>query len=249
MNNQNFRDWIGRMLSLGVPHEQLPLLQPSSDVNSLRHEAWVRRVLKEAQKNHHDLSTPLADITFLILDTETTGFKPHEGDQIISIAAAKTLNGKIIDMYSSLINPERDIPPTISELTGIYNRDVEHAPLLEQEIKSILSYIENDVILGYHINHDISFLNYFLLKNYRSKLKQQTLELRQLSEAINSRSFPSLDDALSHYSINCTERHTATGDVNLMVQLWQNLLKQFSVNNIVTLHDLYFFLSTRKSVN
>ena len=248
MSNRNFRDWIGRMLSLGVPHEQFPLLQPTSDVDSLQHEAWVRRVLKEAQKNHHDLNTPLSDITFLILDTETTGFNPHEGDQIISIAAAKTLNGNIVDMYSSHINPQRDIPPAISELTGISNRDVEQAPLLEEEIKNILSYIENDVIVGYHINHDISFLNYFLLKNYRSKLKQQIIELRQISEAINGNSFPSLDHALSYYSISSNERHTATGDVKVMVQLWQNLLNQFSDNKIVTLHDLYFFLSIRKSL-
>lgn len=231
------------MLSLGIPREQLPLLDSANQTNALHHQAWIRRVLKEVQKNRHDLNTPLSEIAFLVLDTETTGFHPNEGDKIISIAAAKTLNGTIVDMYSSHINPKRDIPPTISELTGITNRDVEQAPLLEEEIKNILNYIENGIVLGYHINHDISFLNDFLLKNYRSKLTQQSLELRQIAEAINGISLPSLDHALSHYSISDNERHTAAGDVKAMVELWQKILKQFSDHNIVTLHDLYFLLS------
>lgn len=246
MNDRGFREWIGRMLSLGVPREQLPFLDLTNNTSALQHEAWIRRVLKEVQKSHHDLNTPLSEITFLILDTETTGFYPNEGDRIISVAGAKTLNGNIVDMYSSHINPQREIPSVISELTGIYNRDVEHAPLLKDEIKNILAYIENGIVLGFHINHDISFLNYFLSKNYRSKLTQQTLELRQITEAINRLSFPSLDDALSYYSISCNERHTASGDVNAMAQLWQKILKQCSDNNIDTLHDLYSFLSTKK---
>ncbi|MFN8596009.1 MAG: helicase C-terminal domain-containing protein [Anaerolineae bacterium] len=91
------------------------------------------------------------------LDLETTGLDPHR-DAIIEIGAVKFRGDEILDTFSTLINPNRAIPPKITDLTGIADRDVENAPSLFGVLPRISSFVRDLPIIGHNINFDLSFL-------------------------------------------------------------------------------------------
>lgn len=229
------RSWMSRFLSMGLRPDQM---HGANRSGSLQQEAFVRQLLKDSKNKRHQLETPLDTITFIILDTETTGFSQHD-DEIFAISATKMKAGNRIDSFSTLINPQKKVPQTIQELTGIKQSDVEDAPLLNEVMSTLLHFLTNGVLVGYHITHDLTFLNAFLKRTNQPKLPHQSFELRQIMEKTYRRSFPTLDDALAFHTIPCLHRHTADGDVKAMALLWETLFYEFKKDQLVTLYDLY----------
>jgi DNA polymerase III subunit epsilon len=233
-----------RFLSLGIPHGNVPSAFADGE-HSFQQEMWLRALRKEQQKKQIDMSMPLDEVTFMIIDMETTGFSPQHGDEILEMAAAKTVRGAVEETYYTLVCPEKAIPPHISALTGIKAKDVQYAPRLQEAMRSFLSFISGGVMIGYHIGHDLSFLNHFLWTYYRTKWTARFFDMQPIAEMVQHRLFPTLDDALRHYGISCERRHTADGDVWAMVELWARLLQELKSKNIETLYDLYSALSKR----
>ncbi|WP_051291224.1 exonuclease domain-containing protein [Fictibacillus gelatini] len=237
----NFKHMINRLLSLGLKREQL--IGGHVSQGDFQHEAWIRKQLKAMSRKKMGLNTPIEEVTFIILDTETTGFRPDLGDEIFSIAAARIKNGEITNRYSTFINPGKTIPESVQQLTGIQDGDVSHAPFLKDEIQSLLDFIHHHIIVGYHIGHDLAFLNHFLWKTYKTKLPQSSLEMRKVLESfLPGMSFPLLDDALRYFSIECTNRHQAESDVFAMCELWQKIFAIIRKKNIQTLYDFYGYI-------
>ncbi|WP_043964290.1 exonuclease domain-containing protein [Anoxybacillus thermarum] len=232
--------WINRVLSLGLRYDQATAVGPA-----FQQEAWIRKMMKEAKKHTYSLETPLSDVTFILLDTETTGFSPQGGDEIFSLAALKTKKGEAFDLYCSHFRPKRPIPEHVVALTGITNDDVVCAPSLEEEIHHILSFLNGSILIGYHIQHDVAFLNEFLSRNYRIVLQQTAIEMRRIMECIYHHSFPTLDDALLFYHLSTVDRHTAKGDVMSLFEIWKRVFADLQRLKIDTLHDLYALLSQR----
>ncbi|GAB6890114.1 exonuclease domain-containing protein [Geobacillus stearothermophilus] len=228
-----------RLLSLGVPREASSALFGRD--HSLQQETWLRSLQKEKQHiiNWHDR---LTDIPFVIIDMETTGFSPEKGDEILAMAAAKTVGGVVTDMYMTLVKPEKPIPQHISALTGIEAKDVVFAPPLAEALRTFVPFIATGVLVGYHIGHDLAFLRHALWRHYRQKWSGRFLDLQPMMTLIGH-SCPTFDDALACYGICCPRRHTADGDVEAMAKLWAILLDEFRQRGIDTLHDLYAALS------
>jgi DNA polymerase III subunit epsilon len=229
-----------RFLSLGIPREASSAFVDGE--HSLQQEMWIRALRKEQQKQI-DMTKSLDEVAFIIIDMETTGFLPQHGDEILAMAAAKTVRGTVKATYYTLVCPEKAIPPHISALTGIDAEDVQHAPCLREALRSFLSFIHRGVMIGYHIGHDLSFLNHFLWTYYRTKWIGRFLDMRPIAEMVQRCPFPTLDAALQYYGISCEKRHTADGDVRAMAELWARLLEELKRRNIETLYDLYSALS------
>lgn len=241
---QRFWQRALRFLSLGIPHGSVPSAFADGE-HSFQQEMWLRALRKEQQKKQIDMNMPLDEVTFMIIDMETTGFSPQRGDEILAMAAAKTVRGVVEETYYTLVCPEKAIPPHISALTGIRAKDVQHAPRLHEAMRSFLSFISDGVMIGYHIGHDLSFLNHFLWTHYRTKWTARFFDMQPIAEMVQRRLFPTLDEALQHYRISCERRHTADGDVQAMAELWARLLEELKNQNIETLYDLYSALSKR----
>lgn len=236
MSNPSDQSWMARLLSMGLRSDQMSsaLNQPGS----MQQEAYVRHLLKETRQKRVDLETPLSEITFIVLDTETTGFQVNE-DEIFAFSAAKIKSGKLMATYSTLLQPNQKLPPLISDLTGIRQEDVDHAPYMADVIHTMLDFLTSGVIVGYHITHDLTFLNTYLKQTNQKKLPHQSFELRQIMEHTYQSPFPMLDDALLFLDIQCTERHSADGDVKAMTQVWEKLYQRFHALHVSTLYDLY----------
>ncbi|AGT31768.1 hypothetical protein M493_07415 [Geobacillus genomosp. 3] len=239
--NERHRFWQRalRLLSLGIPREASSAFLGNEP--SWQQEHWLRSLQKEKQ-NVIDWDGRLADIPFVIVDMETTGFSPQQGDEILAIAAAKTVNGRVIDTYATLVRPEQPIPTSISALTGITEDDVAPAPPLAEALRTFVPFIAAGVLTGYHIGHDLAFLRHALWRHYRQKWAGRFVDMQPIVRLVRH-PCPTLDEALACYGIECVRRHTADGDVEAMAELWGILLKELRGRGIDTLHDLYAVLS------
>ena len=81
MSEGNERHWISRLLALGLRPSQVST--NFNQAGTFQQEAYIRQLLKDSHQKRLDLGTPLKEITFIILDTETTGFDV-ENDAIFS---------------------------------------------------------------------------------------------------------------------------------------------------------------------
>lgn len=92
------------------------------------------------------------------LDIETTGLDP-KNDSIIEIGAVKFNENRVLDEFSTLINPRKPINAFITNLTGISNPMVMNAPILAEVFPDLEAFVGENPILGQNVGFDISFFN------------------------------------------------------------------------------------------
>jgi DNA polymerase-3 subunit epsilon len=108
------------------------------------------------QASFDDLGTHLSQVTFCVVDLETTG--GAETDSITEFGAVKVRGGVVQGEFQTLVNPRTHIPPLIAVLTGITNSMVADAPVLAAVLPSFLSFAENTVIVAHNAPFDVGFL-------------------------------------------------------------------------------------------
>lgn len=91
---------------------------------------------------------------FVVGDIETTGFSPDKGGRIIEVAGVKIEDGKIVDTFNQLINPEQKIYDKTIELTGITNEMLEGKPVFGQVLPEFYTFIGDAVFVAHNANFD-----------------------------------------------------------------------------------------------
>src|SRR3954464_8313124 len=86
----------------------------------------------EHQQTFDQLGRPLRDVTFCVVDLETTGGSAAGGSMITEVGAVKVRGGEVLGEFQTLVNPHQSIPPFIAVLTGITDSMVAAAPRIEQ---------------------------------------------------------------------------------------------------------------------
>jgi DNA polymerase-3 subunit epsilon len=97
-------------------------------------------VVPFVQRSFDELGRPLSDITFCIVDLETTGGN-RQDDLITEIGAVKVRGGEVLGTFQTLVNPGRAIPPKITVLTGLSDTLVATAPRIETVLPALLEFI------------------------------------------------------------------------------------------------------------
>jgi len=95
--------------------------------------------------------------SYVVFDIETTGFSP-EVNHIIEIGAVKVENGKIVDRFSTFVNPQVPIPYRIEELTHISDNMVIDAPLIDSVLPEFLEFAKGSVMVAHNADFDVSFI-------------------------------------------------------------------------------------------
>ena len=96
---------------------------------------------------------------YCVFDFETTGISARS-EKVIEIGIVKIHKGKIVDSYSSFINPGRHVPYHITQLTGITTNDVEDAPYFEDLHEQIKEFVGNSILVAHNLSFDYSFLKH-----------------------------------------------------------------------------------------
>src|SRR5215211_6498373 len=109
-----------------------------------------------SQASFEDLGTHLSEVTFCVVDLETTG--GAETDSITEFGAVKVRGGQAQGEFQTLVNPRTHIPPLIAVLTGITNSMVANAPALATVLPTFLSFAESTVIVAHNAPFDVGFL-------------------------------------------------------------------------------------------
>ncbi len=111
----------------------------------------------EVQLSLDDLGTPLCDVTFVVVDLETTGGKPVDAG-ITEIGAVKVRGGEVIGEYQTFANPGVPIPPFIAALTGITDRMLAGAPSVTAAVAGFWEFARGAVLVAHNAPYDMSFL-------------------------------------------------------------------------------------------
>jgi DNA polymerase-3 subunit epsilon len=170
-------------------------------------------------------NTPLRDLSYSVVDLETTGTRPGV-NQIIEIGIVSIEQGEIIETYQTFLNPGVEIPSFISQMTGIHNSDVEYAPLLPDIAPKILPMLDNTVFVAHNAAFDYNFLQ----KNLRlagfefASPKICTVQLSR--KLIPQLAHHTLDDLARHFHIEIPNRHRALDDA---LATGKSLLNMFDI--------------------
>jgi DNA polymerase-3 subunit epsilon len=174
---------------------------------------------------------PVEDASFCIVDVETTGLSPQRNG-IIEIGLVKVSNLKVIDTYHSLINPGKDIPFFITQLTGISNEDVYNAPFFEDVADDIAEFIGDDILTA----HNFPFDNSFLRKEFRYCGKEPINNLNLCTLKLSRRLYPmlrskSLGAVCNHLRLKNTGEHRALGDAEVTAKVLIKIIKDLKKNH------------------
>ncbi len=170
-------------------------------------------------------NTPLRDLPYSVVDLETTGTKPGV-NQIIEIGIVKILNSEIVDTYQTFLNPGEEIPPFISQMTGIRNSDVEFAPLLPDIAPTILPMIQDTVFVAHNAAFDYNFLQKNLLLAGFEFASPKICTVQLSRKLIPQLHHHTLDDLDRHFHIEIPNRHRALDDA---IATGKSLLNMFDI--------------------
>ncbi|QOK25975.1 3'-5' exonuclease [Cytobacillus oceanisediminis] len=179
------------------------------------------------------LSTPLEDLSFIVFDTETTGFQVSATDRIIEIGAVPVKGFQVQekDLFQTYVNPKRQISREIRELTSISDELVKDAPQALEAILSFFDYVESReavCLVGHYVGFDALAI--------KSEFKREKLALKNFLtiDTLDLIGFiaPSYDMRdLERYAMafgtRIYERHSAVGDALTTAYLYVELLFQF----------------------
>ena len=191
------------------------------------------------QPSFDDLSVPLFDVTFCVLDLETTGGSPSDCE-ITEIGAVKYRGGELVGTYQTLVDPGTPIPPTITILTGITEAMVVDAPRIETALPQFLEFIGESVIVGHNVRFDLSFLNASLTRHGYERLRNKSVDTAALarrlvrSEVRNLR----LLTLARHFRSPVTPNHRALEDARATAHVLHGLLERVGSLGVTNLDDL-----------
>ncbi|MDL4840830.1 ATP-dependent DNA helicase DinG [Aquibacillus rhizosphaerae] len=185
---------------------------------------------------------------FVVVDLETTGHTPSKGDRIIEIGIVILHEGQIIKEYSSLINPNTDIPSFITNLTGITDSDVKDAPSFKAVANEVIELFTDSYIVAHNIPFDLGFLNYELENVGLKALNQPVLDTVELARILLPQAPGFKLGQLSEYlSLQHDDPHRALSDAYVTAKLLDVLLDKLNRLPYETLHQLQVMEQRLKS--
>lgn len=172
-----------------------------------------------------------AERPLAFVDVETTGGNAQY-QRIIEIAIMLVEGDNVTESWSTLVNPERPIPPMISDLTGITEEDVEDAPTFDSIAQEVLCRLQGRVFVAHNARFDYAFVKSELQRAGQS-WNARTLCTVKLSRLLHPRSKKhSLDALIARHGIICSSRHRAEGDVQALVEFWKIVRREFGTETI-----------------
>ena len=162
---------------------------------------------------------------FSIIDIETTGGNPKK-DRITEICILTHDGIQIVNEFTTLINPECNIPPFITRLTGIDNRMVKEAPPFYKVAKQIVELTEGTTFVAHNAPFDYGFVK-AEFSSLGFNYERNTLCTVRLSrKLLKGRSSYSLGNLCAWLGIENEARHRAAGDAYATAKLFSLLLQQ-----------------------
>jgi DNA polymerase III subunit epsilon len=192
-----------------------------------------------------DDARSLAEVTFVVLDLETTGGSPQEGG-ITEIGAVKVCGGEQLGEFQTLVRPLTAIPPFIAVLTGITNAMVAEAPVLPAVLPTFLEFIAGAVLVAHNAPYDIGFLRAACERTGHPWPKATVIDTVRLARHIVSHDEApnrKLGTLAALFGSPTTPDHRALNDARATVHVLHTLLGRIGTLGVTSLGELRSFSS------
>ncbi len=169
----------------------------------------------------------LDELDFVVVDVETTGSSPSEGDRVTEIAAVEVTGGRVGESFSTLVNPRRPIPDWIQRMTGITPEMVEDAPSFEEVAGEVRARLEGRVFVAHNVPFDWQFVS-AEMRRAASVLPEgpRLCTLRLARRALPDLPRKGLDAVTRHFGVEIEDRHRAEGDAAATARVLLHLLEE-----------------------
>lgn len=163
----------------------------------------------------------------IVLDTETTGFDPLQGDRLVEIGCVEIFNHLPTgEIYHRYFNPERDVPDAAAQVHGLTTEFLLDKPVFAQEVDSFLAFIGQSPLVIHNAPFDMGFLN--------AELTRTGFKTLPMTRAVDTlpmarRKFPgapaSLDALCKRFGVDLSARdfHGALLDARLLAEVYLEL--------------------------
>lgn len=180
------------------------------------------------------------NLEFCVFDLETTGGN-HKNDKIIEVGLVKIKNLKIVEQKNFLIQPEIKIPDFIQKLTNITPQDVKTAPVIEDVIEEILSFMGDSILVAHNTSFDVPFFNSVLVRLGRPELQNKSLCTNLMTKYLIPHLMNSNLNYMSKiFQISHNQAHRALDDAIATAELLLVYLNIFIDKGIQKINHLYY---------
>ncbi|MDP3894132.1 DEDD exonuclease domain-containing protein, partial [Nocardioides sp.] len=200
----------------------------------------------EAQRSFDELGRPLRDVTFCVVDLETTGGSASAGSMITEVGAVKVRGGEVLAEFQTLVNPRSEIPAFIAVLTGISNSMVADAPPIESVLPSFLEFAAGSVLVAHNAPFDVGFLQHFAARQELPWPAFEVLDTARLARRVITRDDApncKLSSLARLFNAGTTPNHRALSDARATVDVLHGLMERLGGLGVHTLEELQTFSS------
>ncbi|MGY1712711.1 DEDD exonuclease domain-containing protein [Geodermatophilus sp. SYSU D00758] len=187
-----------------------------------------------------ELGTPLAEVTFVVVDLETTGGSPTDS-AITEIGAVKVRGGRVLGEFQTLVDPGCEIPPYISVLTGITSTMVAAAPRIAAVLPAFLEFARGAVLVAHNAPFDLGFLKAACAASAVPWPAAASVDTAVLARRLLSRDeVPNckLATLAPFFSATTSPTHRALDDARATVDVLHGLFERLGPLGITSLEEL-----------
>jgi DNA polymerase III epsilon subunit family exonuclease len=191
-----------------------------------------------------DPDRQLSDVTFLVLDLETSGASASTGSAITEIAAVKVCGGDVKGTFQTLINPYTPLSPFIVELTGITDQMLAEAPSIETILPLLFEFMgspEESVFVAHNAPFDISFLKAaatlhgYIWPDFRVL---DTVKLARIVLTKDDVANYQLGTLAQYFDTHVAPNHRALDDARATVDVLHGVIERLGTFDIFTINQL-----------
>lgn len=166
---------------------------------------------------------PVSELTFVALDTETTGLGEAE---LVEVAAVRFRDGTVLDEFCTLVNPGRRIPAEVTAIHGITDDMVAGAPRAAEVLPALLGFLEGSFLVAHNASFDVRVLAAEL---YRSRLPAPAMEaldtVRIARRVLRGMPNHRLGTLAAHLGVSQQPAHRALADALVVVEVFAHCLR------------------------
>lgn len=174
------------------------------------------------------------DDEFVVFDTETTGLSALS-NRLIEIGAVIVKGGEVLKVFDTFVDPETEIPPEITTLTGISQDMVEGAPKEEEAVKLFLEFAGNRTLVAHNAPFDINFIS-VAAKRHDIPFDPRYIDTVPLSRYLNPElKRHKLDLVANHYGLGDFEHHRASADAEMLAMIFFKMcdkLRNYGIDSV-----------------
>ena len=181
----------------------------------------------------------LAQLTYVVFDTETTGLNPSQGDEILQLGAIRIVNGQLLyhETIDQLVDPKRFVPPESVAIHGIEPRLLKGQPTIDQVLPHFHRFVDTSVLVAHNAAFDMRFLE---LQEQKTGLvfTNPVLDTLLLSSIVHpNQDSHSLEELAARLNVTIVGRHTALGDAIVTGEVLLKLIPLLEAQGIRTLNE------------